>query len=1362
MEETTPNSEVDYDRPENKGPIFVNIQKPDPKEDLGPPQNAAQRHQYSALAAGQTLRGPQEGDIAAQEIVDEQAAKEKEAAEQQQAEEEKKKKEAEEIYLSDPRYALDAGANGTNWTESPFAKEAGAGVVGGVVDAVEGVGSFAESLLTGEGFYNPEFKPTWLQVPDHVPIPENKTALGNIFRMGVSLAVPMGPIGFVGKMGGKLIPKTGKIASFINKGGRAIKANQYVPKFLKKQGRLKKVGAFAAESIVSDFITNLSLEETLNDQLVEAFPNLSFIDITTTSSDSTPMEKRAKHALESIAIPAAFIGGALGFRRGFSVVKNIDNGKLDPKELAAEVTQEINELTKKLDNMPKDVTPERLGLEQRLKTLQDEVADYMETDPVAVVAKAEGDALESHKHALNEQIQLDLFEHGLSKATPAIHPQFYSTVETGLRGTRPGNLYTHMKDMLLMASRGDYSAGRRARLVTEATIKRMARHGGELKKQLDAFAEELQKGMELPAGANVGGLKTNLDGVRQLAIAKYTDIMTSFPDLRKADFDDIRELLLEDAIQVPNIEGKTTKVMNSANAMALEMMMYDLNAAVADQAMGLQAIAGSTPIKESISSLLTKVEAAFMMNQEASEFAGSLLRARRGDSFITNAGRGLNPAKKQEQIKTFTKELGKLMESSPELTQTFLRAFAETNGEVHTMEALRRYAADSVFNWRSVLGTRGARSEFVDGLFNTLYNSILSAPKTLSRAFSGTGLLTVMRPIQIAMGGALTGDQKMMAKGLHMAFDNMHGAIGEAWKLAASTHNSLINNKAGPYVNQIISPTERAHWQSLGKIIEKDGNLGELAMYRLTSTIMDFNNNRFVRYPSNFMTTIDAFSKTLIGRQELKARAFEAAWNEGGGKVTKELLQKYESKFKDEIFNNTGEVVDLAASRAGQEVALQIPLTGKLGELESLLNRTPILRPFFLFMKTGANAISVVSKHTPILGRFNDDVRAILSASADNLDNVAKFGITNAAQLAEQKALIKGRIATGYMTVGAATGLYTTGRLTGNGPANREQRNAWIKSGKWRPRSIKLGNKWVNYDGLEPFASFLALVADIGDNASTLGEAGTEEMFRKAGYIIAMNLTNKSFLAGLQPLTDILAFDGARGQVWAANLTNNFIPWSGARNEIANVINPGLREVERDFMTTIANRNPFMRGQLPVQFDPLNGEMIRDFDFPTRMWNSISPIQITGADNPTRKTLRESGYDLATTFATDSFGNRLNPEQRSKMMELMGKEGIEDKLTKLFADPDVKKEMEHYRKLRARGIKGKDLDDPQNLRIEDAYFFEEISRIFNRAKKNAEVELFQIYPELKEAGYDTRIKRRMQGNQMIEQVEQLFYSTQNK
>jgi hypothetical protein len=341
------------------------------------------------------------------------------------------------------------------------------------------------------------------------------------------------------------------------------------------------------------------------------------------------------------------------------------------------------------------------------------------------------------------------------------------------------------------------------------------------------------------------------------------------------------------------------------------------------------------------------------------------------------------------------------------------------------------------------------------------------------------------------------------------------------------------------------------------------------------------------------------------------------------------------------------------------------------------------------------------------------------------------------------------------MTVGSAIGLYTSGKLSGNGPADAETRKAWTKEG-WKPRSIKFGDKWVNYDGLEPFASFLALVADIGDNSTTLGEAGTENFFRKAGYLIGMNISNKSFLAGLQPLTDILAFDGARSQVWAANLANNFIPWSGARNEIANVFNPGLREVERDFLSTIKNRNPIARGTLPLQYDPLDGSIVRDFDFPTRMWNAISPIQLSGKDTPTRRQLRDSGFDLATTFNTDSYGNRLNDVQRSKMAQLMGQYKIEDQLKELFAKPQIKKELAYYRKKREEGYTGQTPTNPDNLAIDKALVYQQIRRIFDTAKRNAELEMYAQDPTLRQQAITSKVKVNLQRGGYTDQLDKLL------
>ena len=55
------------------------------------------------------------------------------------------------------------------------------------------------------------------------------------------------------------------------------------------------------------------------------------------------------------------------------------------------------------------------------------------------------------------------------------------------------------------------------------------------------------------------------------------------------------------------------------------------------------------------------------------------------------------------------------------------------------------------------------------------------------------------------------------------------------------------------------------------------------------------------------------------------------------------------------------------------------------------------------------------------------------------MDGVAKFGITTPAQLAQQKALIRGRIATGYMTVGAAP-THWRPTVTGRNGGGREGR----------------------------------------------------------------------------------------------------------------------------------------------------------------------------------------------------------------------------------------------------------------------------------------------------------------------------------
>ena len=60
----------------------------------------------------------------------------------------------------------------------------------------------------------------------------------------------------------------------------------------------------------------------------------------------------------------------------------------------------------------------------------------------------------------------------------------------------------------------------------------------------------------------------------------------------------------------------------------------------------------------------------------------------------------------------------------------------------------------------------------------------------------------------------------------------------------------------------------------------------------------------------------------------------------------------------------------------------------------------------------------------------------------------------------------------GSAIVFMASQAWMSGRLSGNGPADRQMRQGWIDGG-FIPRTIQLGNVRVGYDSIEPFWSYI-------------------------------------------------------------------------------------------------------------------------------------------------------------------------------------------------------------------------------------------------------------------------------------------------
>ena len=239
-----------------------------------------------------------------------------------------------------------------------------------------------------------------------------------------------------------------------------------------------------------------------------------------------------------------------------------------------------------------------------------------------------------------------------------------------------------------------------------------------------------------------------------------------------------------------------------------------------------------------------------------------------------------------------------------------------------------------------------------------------------------------------------------------------------------------------------------------------------------------------------------------------------------------------------------------------------------------------------------------------------------------------------------------------------------------------DTKRAWIDGG-YKPRTITIGGVQVGYDSFEPFNLILSTIADIGDYSQLMGEEWTEDNLQKLALVVAQGVSSKSYLAGMQQFVDL--FGGSPGQAEriVGGLMNNIIPMSSMRNELGKLFNPHMKELNAGIWQSIRNRNLITEGlavnEIPTKYDLLNGKPIRDWDFPTRMFNMFSPFSINLDQSEGRKLLFESKYDmrLSTLSSPDGLSLKKSPRLRSLFQKAIGDQNLEAALNRLARNPRV-------------------------------------------------------------------------------------------
>ena len=650
----------------------------------------------------------------------------------------------------------------------------------------------------------------------------------------------------------------------------------------------------------------------------------------------------------------------------------------------------------------------------------------------------------------------------------------------------------------------------------------------------------------------------------------------------------------------------------------------------------------------------------------------------------------------KEQVNTMVQMLRE--RNDEELAGALLDVFKVSN-DVHNWKDFQAFMKQNIVGGK--FNSEVKTGDLIKGLQKVMVQSILSGPKTPLRALIGTTINSNLNTINQAFGAAIrlpfTNDvatyKASMAK-LKGQFE----LIPEAYEVFQKQWNAKFNANIADIQTRYTDVDTEADklWEAKRIHVEKQGTSGEKAAFYINNITRNLTNNKLFGWSPRALAAVDDTFKHLLVRSRSKELAMRQAMEEVGddfAKITPEMLAKAEDLHYGNLLDGDGNInmaPDAWLEKQFKEVTLTSELKGPAAKLDKVFNDIPLIKPFYLFARTGVNGLNFTYKNTPLLGALHKESIAILTHKGTDFTELAEYGITNAADLKAARSLFAGRQAMGATVVSTFGMMYMGGQLTGNGPADRQLRQNWINSG-WKPNHFYIGDVGFDYRSLEPYNVIFSTIADIGDNMELMGSEWAEKRLQAVAFVVGRGLQGKTYMSGLDQLMQISQMKPGALNKGTANLLNNSIPLAGMRNEFGKWINPHMKELNSDMWSSIRNRNlaseALALDPIPNKSDLLNGKPINNWNIIGRSFNAISPVQLDiRNDTPGRKLLLDSNYDLkSTTYAYGGYSFTKDAHVRAHFQNAIGTvpitigfkkfKNVEEALNHLALRPDVQKSM---------------------------------------------------------------------------------------
>ena len=256
-------------------------------------------------------------------------------------------------------------------------------------------------------------------------------------------------------------------------------------------------------------------------------------------------------------------------------------------------------------------------------------------------------------------------------------------------------------------------------------------------------------------------------------------------------------------------------------------------------------------------------------------------------------------------------------------------------------------------------------------------------------------------------------------------------------------------------------------------------------------------------------------------------------------RALKQKVGKDRNKFVGDYVQNNFDDTKSALIQYAQDEARYLTFTNELEPglgkgLQNITNNIPAARLILPFVRTPTNILTFALERTPLNIPLTKESWERFKLELRNPDPIVK-------------AQARGKLATaalvGYTLMDAVQN--GNGAITGGGPSDERQKKA-LQAAGWQPYSIKIDNEYYSYQRLDPIATPLGIIADIVETGVTeskdFDESGLEHATQSFLLALTRNVTNKSYLAGIQTFTDALSDPDRFVPRFGRNFVSSFVP----------------------------------------------------------------------------------------------------------------------------------------------------------------------------------------------------------------------------